>query len=851
MDNRYLVYATTKGKFYNPPGDKTKKTAYKRPKLRKGWSTEIDEYCHWRYYICHKNELPEQGWKIHVTAPLYAAQHILDICAPILMDNDMDFKYVDNEWELFMKNSKYGDRGATGKFITVYPKNIEEFEQMIYVLDEALKGTPRGPYVLSDKCWKDSNVFFRYGGIKAMYMNKGDGRVLAIKNINGEYIEDERTPYYNVPDFVEEPDFIKKMDMEQNKEGEPSNLEQYEITNAIHFSNGGGVYCANRKRDGKKVVLKEGRPEAGIDGDKKDANSRVYHEARILDKLSDLEGVVHYYGIFKEWKHIFLEEEFIDTISLNRYITRHYPFFDGIGDIQAYTKGAAQIVRNIVKTVEEIHNRNIGVGDLQPMNIMVNPDDFSIKMIDMEAAGDLKTNEKPALFTPGFASMRTRNKLEGDWFAVLRIARYIFLPIGSVQDIDERLLERHDNWIEANFGIEAIEIIREVEAIADKHLKFHRAYKSEYFASFMKNKTLDVVVDRMRKGIVEYLKEEDILIGGDIRQFEDDGGKLNVKTGGFGVVMALNRTGELPETARNWAKTYSTDEKLRLVDNGLFSGKAGIASVLYEIGMHDRAREIFESIDIDKNSRNIAILSGLAGIGLALQGYVQVEKSDKSEKNIELIAAILEERLNEEFKVAVVDPDALSIGLFNGWAGVALFFIKQYEKYGDKKWLNLAVQSLKKDLKNCVYDDNGVYYVDDDKRFFPYLADGSLGIGIVISELRRYMGKSYLADELAGTELQLRTRCCYNAGLFYGYAGYITFGNCVSVNEGKEFDRLDLLMESLGVYLIEDNGKIYCPGNYSYRISGDIFSGAAGTMVTLFDVINRKKFSWLPVINID
>lgn len=44
---------------------------------------------------------------------------------------------------------------------------------------------------------------------------------------------------------------------------------------------------------------------------------------------------------------------------------------------------------------------------------------------------------------------------------------------------------------------------------------------------------------------------------------------------------------------------------------------------------------------------------------------------------------------------------------------------------------------------------------------------------------------------------------------------------------------------------------MYCPGDYSYKLSGDLFSGSAGVMLSLFDIINKKKFAWLPIINVD
>lgn len=853
MDLRYIMYVDPKKRYYHPPKERAEKSSYKMPELKSGWYTEIDEHNHWRYYILKGNTLPDQGWKIHISAPIYAAQKILDIVAPILIKQSVEFKYVDNKWELFLKNSKYGDRGGSGKFITIYPKDVDEFEQLIYMLEEALEGTPNGPYILSDKCWKDTNIFFRYGGIRPVYANVGGSKVLAIKNVNGEYIEDTRGPSYFLPAFIKEPLFVKQMDEEQQKQpAETSKLDDFDITGALHFSNAGGVYTAIRKADNIKVVLKEGRPESGLDGDYQDAYSRVYQEAEMLDKLRNVTEVVDYYGIFREWKHIFLEEEYIEGVALNTWTALHYPFLSLSGQQQDYCKNACKVLRNAVQALKNIHNLNIGMGDLQPMNIIVNDNDYSVRLIDFEAANNLENTDLPALVTPGFTTAKAKNRLQGDWFSMSRIARHTFLPIGPVQDIDEGILHKHDLWIEHNFGKEVLDVIREIQREADKYLKPEENENiKESYMSFWGVKDLGKVVSKIREGMIADLQMEDILLGGDIRQFEEKDGKINVKTGGFGVVMALSRTGEIPEIAQKWVEKYSTVEYLNNLNDGLYSGKAGIACVLYEIGQKDVARDILSTIEIVQENRDISLLSGLAGIGIALISLLRTEHSVIVEKKVEEVSMRLQELMQEEFELTIEDPDGVAVGLFCGWTGVALFFLLLYRIKREERWLELAIKALDKDIVKCTYDDYGVYHVDDNKRFFPYLDGGSLGIGMVILEIKKHLGKDYMEKELEGLRKQNYTRCCHNVGLFRGYAGFLAYANSDALFSGEEFIKYEHMLESLNLFLIEEEGRMYCPGDYSYKLSGDLFSGSAGVMLTLFDIINKKKFAWLPIINVD
>lgn len=64
---------------------------------------------------------------------------------------------------------------------------------------------------MNDKRWKYSNVFFRYGAFVSMYVNKDGQNVPAIQRPDGTLIPDVRAPYYEVPDFVEEPVEIQIM----------------------------------------------------------------------------------------------------------------------------------------------------------------------------------------------------------------------------------------------------------------------------------------------------------------------------------------------------------------------------------------------------------------------------------------------------------------------------------------------------------------------------------------------------------------------------------------------------------------------------------------------------------------
>jgi len=847
MDMRYLRYVKPGEKYYVPPEGRSDDSILNVSSIPLDWKIHSDD--HWVYYFKPGTILPMQGWKIHVSSTSDHAQTILNLVSSFLFNEGIPFKHVSNLWELVFKNSKYGDRGSSGKFITVYPANDDQFSYLVNQLHELLKDTPKGPYILSDKRWLDGNVYFRYGAFGEMYVLDGAAKIPAIQTPSGEYIPDSREAYYVVPFFVDEPDFVKEMTIFQDsKQVEPSKLNNYEIDSALHFSNGGGVYLSNYKKKGNQVVLKEGRPASGLDGQGKDAVQRINHEASILKKLKGLTNVVQYHDLFYAWEHVFLVEEYIPGTPLNTWLAAYYPFSSS-QDNNEYSKKLVDILRQLKKAVKDVHYRGIGMGDLQPANVMITTDD-KVKLIDFEAASDIYDSKHSGLMTPGFTGSFELTREQSDWFALLRIARQVFIPIGPVQDLAEDILEKHDIWILETFGEDALSVIKEIELECTnrsaKPVESVLSAPNEY----LDKDNLSISIEKLRQGIVADLSKEHRLLPGDIRQFESPNGLLNVLTGGFGVILALARTGNLPSIAKEWAMKFSENSYLDYIDNGLFTGKTGIAGVLLEIGMVNKANEIYDSIEIDLESQDISLVSGLSGIGLGLLSASTNPKFSYLFEKAETIAYQLEVLLEKDVPIRPGDIDAVPIGLMDGWAGVSLFFSALYQVTNDPHWFHLSEQTIEKDMGQSVLEDNGLYQVKDSNRFIPYLAGGSAGIGLAIIALRQLQQNKLWEKELRGIGMLAKSKCFYSAGLFRGLSGLIDFANAIdtelNITEPEEF-HVDKALETINLYILESDEKYYMPGDYNYRLSGDLFSGSAGTLLVLNGLKSSEQLSWLPI----
>src|SRR6478735_4735766 len=65
-------------------------------------------------------ELPEQGWKIHVSACLDNARRVLTATWDHCIAHELHFKFLNTPATFLTQNAKYADRGGSGKFITIY-----------------------------------------------------------------------------------------------------------------------------------------------------------------------------------------------------------------------------------------------------------------------------------------------------------------------------------------------------------------------------------------------------------------------------------------------------------------------------------------------------------------------------------------------------------------------------------------------------------------------------------------------------------------------------------------------------------------------------------------------------------
>lgn len=807
------------------------------------WS--ISQSDNWTFYNNENYKLSEQGWKVHISSEFSSLDETLKIVSKLLIERKIPFKHLRSREVAFSAYSKNANRISSGKFITIYP-NESMFLELLDLLYDDLKHMNNGPYILTDRQWKDSNIYYRYGAFINMY---NQDNVLCIKDLNGNLIPDLRKAEYYLPDFVTEPSILTEMEEVYNPPSNASNkLSNYNIKETIRYSNSGGIYIAEDKNTHKKYIIKEAREAVGLDSKHQTALNRLNIECDNLDITKDIDGVVNKIDFFKVWKHHFLVEEFVEGLPLMKWIATNYPFTQN-DDINQYFEQVKILILNIIKIVNEMHSVSVAMCDLQPHNIII-ADDLKVQFIDFETAKNINDETDPSMVTKGFYNKKVLKAMETDWYSVNRIFQYMLLPIGPVYDFNMSINSHHCHWICKQFGQENYEwFICKQNEILSNITNSSEIFSDTYSQSFSAiDLSLDTIEQKIIKGILMNCdSKRDSLINGDIRQFEQNCGKLNILTGGFGVVSILNKMGVKSEEINNWVASSLERIKFENYNFGFLTGLSGISCALLENGYLDESIEMMRKVitEYDRGQSDLTFRSGLSGIGLAMVLVYNETKLEEFLNESKELAEIIINNINVNEELTTTDWDSTPVGLIDGYSGISLFFSAMYKITNSIKYYDFAELLIDKDLeKTSISDRDGSLQTIANNKVLPYLRNGGIGIGVAIKLLNNTSTRISFESELSAIAKSTDFRCFYEAGLFDGFASMFIGYTLVNSNSS-----MDSLLEKLSLYMIEEDDAIQFSGKFFYKLSNDLYSGALGVLAGINSAKNKNTFSWLPLLD--
>ncbi|MBZ3905676.1 class III lanthionine synthetase LanKC [Streptomyces griseiscabiei] len=781
---------------------------------------------------------PTQGWKVHASATRANADRIAAIVWDYCVPRAIPFKFVPGPQLLHLRNAKYAARDTSGKFVTVYPADEEQLHLVLRELGALLDGLD-GPYILTDLRWNEGPLYVRYGAFARSFVVDERGTLVpAVRDGGGTLVPDQRKPTFHVPDWVNLPAFLEPQLAARNTTtvGELP----YRIEKALHFSNGGGVYVGTDTRDGRRVVLKEGRPHAGLAADGADAVTRLERERDALERLAGLGVVPGVRDWFTLGDHRFLVMDFVEGRPLNAYVAERHPLLAADpepGAVAAYTAWALRVHRAVEEAVAAVHARGIVFNDLHVFNIMVAPDDHSVSLLDFEAAAPVEENGRQTVAHPGFLAPPDRTGAAVDRYALACLRLALFLPVTSL------------------FVVEREKAAHLAAVIAEQFPDVPRGFLDEAVAEITRGSggvgetrgrgapaggwslagpgDWPYSRDSMVKAILASATPErdDRIFPGDVAQFSDGGG-LGLAHGAAGVLYALAEVGaERYEEGERWLLDH-TDPVPVGTPLGLYDGLAGVAFTLDRLGHRRRALDLVERILSEKwHKLSSDLRGGLAGLGLVLDELARTTGESGLRAHAAEAADLLVRRLAEPRPA----PPRRRAGLLRGASGPALFLLRRYEATGEPALLDAAHAALRLDLECLVDQRNGGLAVDEGWRTMPYLGDGSVGVGMVLDDLLAATADATgtaphgYADVRAGVLTAAAYRFYAQPGLFEGRAGMILH----LARTGAPRERLTRQIAALGWHAMPYQGQLAFPGSHLMRLSMDLGTGTAGCLLAL------------------
>jgi tRNA A-37 threonylcarbamoyl transferase component Bud32 len=860
VDKAYELFCLANPLFYDSPtalpGDADPEEdigfAIARGPAPEGWTRHyLDD---WVVYLPEDVHLPAQGWKIHASACLDNAGRILaavwDYCIP----REIPFKFVRNLDLLLFSNGKYAHRGSSGKFITIYPPAEDQFEVILSELGAILEGEP-GPYILSDLRWNEGPLYARYGGFTGgHYCIGANGAVeAAILDDSGQLVPDHRGPTFQIPAWVTIPEFLEPQLAARNS----TKIDDlpYRIDEVIHFSNGGGLYRGTDKRTGEQVVLKEARPHAGLSVDRADAVTRLERERSTLARLAGLDVTPAVHDYFHAGGHHFLVLELVEGSPLTSLIAQRYPLTQPqLDEVTAaeYTAWAVDVCEQVERAVSRVHELGIAIGDVHPSNVLVTPDG-DIRLIDFEVAADASEERGQALADPAFMPTDRRTGFAIDRYALACLRLFAFMPVTMLLGLGREKAAHLAEEIAKVFPVPHEFLASAVHEITGSQTLARGSTTRRRSRSLELDPTPDGwrrARDSMAKAITASAtpKRDDRLFPGDVKQFSDSGGGINLAYGAAGVLYTLAVTGAARDPDHEeWLVRHATQPEPG-TGLGFYDGLHGVAYALETLGHRADALKVLDIASSELEGKEehfgLNLFSGLSGIALNLSHFAALTGDAALRDAAWRIADSVADRLGDEDAVPEISGGQYPYaGLLRGSAGPALLFLHLHAETGDPGLLDLAATALRQDLRRCMHrDEDGALEVNEGWRTMPYLCDGSVGIGLALDEYLARREDDAFAQASADARKAAAAQFYIEPGLFYGRAGMILYlSRQYAPGAARDDDLVAAQIRRLAWHAMTYEGQLAFPGEQLLRLSMDLASGTAGILLAVGAALHDER----------
>jgi len=166
--------------------------------------------------------------------------------------------------------------------------------------------------------------------------------------------------------------------------------------------------------------------------------------------------------------------------------------------------------------------------------------------------------------------------------------------------------------------------------------------------------------------------------------------------------------------------------------------------------------------------------------------------------------------------------------------------VRLHEATHDPRFLDLAECALRRDLDLLVPAPGGGMQMNEGWRTMPYVATGSLGVGLLLREFLRQRDNAEFTELLGAIRIAAESEYVVNCGLFNGRAGLMSFLATVGGPRPRLESVVNRHVRRLAWHIVPYEGHIAFPGDQLLRLSTDLATGSAGVLFALSSVLDTR-----------
>lgn len=836
----------------------------------------INRKVQWIYINNTSAHLPSQGWKIHLSATYISAVDVLQRVIKIVQEEKLSFKVADTLNTLKVMNDAHYPMGYSGKFITIYPENLEQFKRVIDKLHLCTIGL-KGPAILSDKQYKDGIVYYRYGEIRGINVNAKDNKRY-IYDENNNLFEDQRNAWFSPPNWVTDP---FKDDDPNNKSNMRIMLPQHSIDlqYTIRHANKGGVYVA-KDENNTRLILKEARKYVATDSLGYDVSDYLKNEYNILTILKGKDYVPQVFKFLETSKSSYILEEYIDGQTLAEYINSTHKAFDFVNDIHRLLF----ISMRITESVMDMHKQGIIIRDLTKNNIIVT-DELNVLFIDF----NISFNSRDRLYAPNSGTegyfYKGRNNMTAinadDVFSLGCVLYFIFSNrdplffdtenqsvysqqvnylrvVGTAKHIPSALINiildlinpELYNKIELNNVYNSLNDLFKIKVECNHNLsvkKFSGIDLLKDISSYISN-----MIDFSGKRILPVSKNGERMSPSCIQTGSSGVGQLLIKLTQMGFIHTSLLKNLVRWTKENWFYKYD-DSETTVNDLSLYFGVTGVlwflldaAEYLEDANLFAEVQDLFIS-NIEPSKIYNDIVLGNAGYGMAA---IHFYKKTNQIKFLDIAKnmgdTICENMLSDHGMLIWPLNNDVFWGYAHGHAGICHFLNVLFSVTKENKYIDIANRICDTLISNAIIKNNCASwnFGPNNTKSWSHWCNGSSGIGsmfirmYITTKNENYLKYAKYAAKDVYNNIWKSSMCqCHGA---CGDAEFLYDLYLIS-NESEYLSYIDNVNEYIFSSRVNYNNLYLFTDETRMAISADWGTGLSGVGTYIVRFISKNK----------